>query len=130
MPVGAVVDRSEQLATLSKFSHELFIAPKTGKLSVLWLPISHLQSLFSILHSPFSGGAMTLDEVLDSLKSQANPDNVAGMARFGINPNNTLGISIPTLRKLAKKIGKDHDIAQELWTTGIHEARVLAGFGD
>ena len=73
---------------------------------------------------------MTLDEVLDSLKSQANPDNVAGMARFGINPTNTLGISIPTLRKLAKKIGKDHDIAQELWATGIHEARVLAGFVD
>lgn len=73
---------------------------------------------------------MTLDEVLDSLKSQANPVNVAGMARFGINPNRTLGISIPVLRKLAKQIGKDHSIAQELWATGIHEARILAGFVD
>ncbi|HEY3291596.1 MAG TPA: carboxypeptidase M32 [Anaerolineae bacterium] len=32
MPVGATVDRGEQLATLSKFSHELFVAPQTGKL--------------------------------------------------------------------------------------------------
>ncbi|HEY3289338.1 MAG TPA: carboxypeptidase M32, partial [Anaerolineae bacterium] len=32
MPVGAAVDRGEQLATLSKFSHELFVAPQTGKL--------------------------------------------------------------------------------------------------
>lgn len=32
MPTGAVADRGEQLATLSKFTHELFVAPKTGKL--------------------------------------------------------------------------------------------------
>jgi len=32
MPAGAVVDRGEQLATLRKFSHELFVAPRTGKL--------------------------------------------------------------------------------------------------
>lgn len=60
----------------------------------------------------------------------ANPENVAGMARFGINPRNTLGVSIPLLRDLAKKIGKDHDLAQKLWATGIHEARLLAGFID
>jgi 3-methyladenine DNA glycosylase AlkD len=52
------------------------------------------------------------------------------MARFGINPENTLGISIPTLRSLAKEIGKDHALAEELWTSGIHEARILAAFID
>jgi 3-methyladenine DNA glycosylase AlkD len=52
------------------------------------------------------------------------------MARFGINPENTLGISIPPLRTLAKEIGKDHDLAQALWATGIHEARILAAFVD
>jgi len=60
----------------------------------------------------------------------ANPANVAGMARFGINPENTLGISIPELRSMAKEIGKDHALAQELWTSGIHEARILAAFVD
>lgn len=64
------------------------------------------------------------------LKKHSNPKNVAGMARFGINPKNTLGISIPFLRTLAKKIGKDHQLAQQLWKTKIHEARLLAGFID
>lgn len=64
------------------------------------------------------------------LKKHANPKNAAGMARFGINPKNTLGISIPVLRTLAKKIGKDHKLAQQLWKTKIHEARLLAGFID
>ena len=55
-----------------------------------------------------------------------NPRNVAGMARYGINPKNTLGVSIPVLRKMAREIGKDHDLAAELWVSGIHETRILA----
>lgn len=72
----------------------------------------------------------TTSEILELLKSSANPENVAGMARFGINPENTYGISIPTLRKIAKQTGRDHQIAQELWASGIHEARILACFID
>ena len=73
---------------------------------------------------------MNLSLILALLKKHANPKNAAGMARFGINPKNTLGISIPFLRELAKKIGKDHELAQQLWKTKIHEARLLAGFID
>lgn len=69
-------------------------------------------------------------EVLKRLKAEANPENVKGMARFGINPQNTLGISVPFLRKLAKEIGKNHQLALELWDSKIHEARILAGFID
>ena len=69
-------------------------------------------------------------DVLDRLKSLQNPYNVAGMARFGINPRNTLGVSIPTLRTLAREIGKDHELAAELWSSGIHEARILATLVD
>ncbi|MBI2935792.1 MAG: DNA alkylation repair protein [Chloroflexi bacterium] len=65
-------------------------------------------------------------EVLKRLESLANPQAVAGMARFGINPKGTLGISIPALRKLAKELGKSHRLAQELWDSGGHEARILA----
>jgi len=68
--------------------------------------------------------------LLDRLRAQANPDNVAGMARFGINPNGTLGISIPILRRLAREIGRDHELAQQFWQSGIHEARILAAFVD
>ena len=48
------------------------------------------------------------------------------MARFGINPENTYGVSIPELRNMAKEIGRDHDLAQRLWALNIHEARILA----
>lgn len=66
------------------------------------------------------------EELIERLKSLANPQAVAGMARFGMNAQNTLGISIPILRGIAKEIGKDHDLAQKLWESGIHEARILA----
>ncbi len=69
---------------------------------------------------------MQAEEVISHLKTLANPENVKGMARFGINPHNTLGISLSTLRPLAREIGKDHDLAQQLWDSGIHEARILA----
>ena len=70
------------------------------------------------------------EQVIQKLRSLANAENAAGMARFGINPENTLGIPVPILRKTAKEIGKDHLLAQELWTSGIHEARILACFVD
>lgn len=71
---------------------------------------------------------MTYTEILKKLKSLANPANVAGMARFGICTKNTLGISIPVLRKLAREIGTNHVLALELWKSDVHEARLLAGF--
>ena len=52
------------------------------------------------------------------------------MARFGINPKSTYGVSTPNLRKMAKQIGKDHPLAQKLWASGIHEARILASMID
>lgn len=64
------------------------------------------------------------------MKSLSNPEAVEGMAKFGINPRNTFGVSIPNLRKIAKAAGKDHELALQLWDSGIHEARMLAGFID
>jgi 3-methyladenine DNA glycosylase AlkD len=65
-------------------------------------------------------------EIISFLKSRANPDNVAGMARFGISTAGTLGVNIPLLRELAKVHRRNHGLALELWRTGIHEARILA----
>ncbi|MCX6665573.1 MAG: DNA alkylation repair protein [Euryarchaeota archaeon] len=69
---------------------------------------------------------MQYDDVIAYLKTHANPDNVKGMARFGINPENNLGLSVNTLRSFAKNIGKNHALALELWDSGIHDARLLA----
>ena len=71
---------------------------------------------------------MNYDQVISKLKSLKNPKNVEGMARFGINSKNTLGISIYDLRPLAKQIGKNHQLALQLWKSKIHEARILASY--
>lgn len=64
--------------------------------------------------------------VLRELKGLADPQVRARMAYFGVNVPKAHGISAPVLHQFAKHIGKDHALAQELWTTGIHEARILA----
>jgi 3-methyladenine DNA glycosylase AlkD len=69
--------------------------------------------------------------ILARLRSLADPEQLEGMARFGIRPKRALGgISTPTLRKMAKEVGTDHKLAQRLWASGIHEARMLAAFID
>lgn len=68
----------------------------------------------------------TCNQILKKLKSLSNPKAVDGMARFGINPHNTYGVSIPNLREIAKEVGKNHLLAQQLWESGVHEARILA----
>jgi 3-methyladenine DNA glycosylase AlkD len=71
-----------------------------------------------------------MSELLSKLRAHANPANVAGMARYGINPAGTLGVPIPVLRRLAKETGRDHALALELWSSGVHEARILATLVD
>ena len=69
---------------------------------------------------------MEARELLSVLKAHANPANVAGMARYGIHSEGTLGVPMPVLRRLAREAGRSHELAAELWASGIHEARILA----
>ncbi len=73
---------------------------------------------------------MQYKDILRKLEALSNPKAVEGMARFGINPENTYGVSIPNLRKIAREIKVDHALAQQLWASGIHEARILASMVD
>ena len=73
---------------------------------------------------------MKYEEIITKLKSLSNPEAVKGMARYGINQRNTLGVSIYHLRPLAKEIGTNHDLALQLWDSDIHDARLLAVFID
>jgi len=70
------------------------------------------------------------DELIEHLKSLANPNDVEGMERFGIKGDKALGIRVPVLRKLAKAHRNDHQLASALWASGIHEARLLASMVD
>jgi 3-methyladenine DNA glycosylase AlkD len=73
---------------------------------------------------------VSVEEVVHNLKAKARPDQLEGMARYGIVTEKRLGLSIPDLRKMAKEIGKDHDLALKLWKTEIQEARILAAMVD
>jgi 3-methyladenine DNA glycosylase AlkD len=69
---------------------------------------------------------MQYDDILEKLRSLSDSKAVEGMARFGIKPENVYGVSIPNLRKIAKEIGTNHDLAQKLWASNIRETRILA----
>lgn len=73
---------------------------------------------------------MQYDDILKRLKSLSDPRTVEGMAKYGITPERTYGVSIPNLRKIAKEIGKDHELAQKLWGSDIRETRILASMID
>jgi 3-methyladenine DNA glycosylase AlkD len=73
---------------------------------------------------------MTLEQIVGNLKTLANPDNVAGMARYGISTEGCFGVPMPFLRKMAGEIGRRHNLSDGLWRSGVHEARILAGLID
>jgi 3-methyladenine DNA glycosylase AlkD len=69
---------------------------------------------------------VNVDEVLEGLRANADPSRLPGMARVGIETSHALGVSVPSIRRIAKRAGTDHALARSLWATGIHEARMVA----
>lgn len=76
-------------------------------------------------------------EIVRILRSRRDQKNIDKMARFGINSKNILGLSAPYLMDFARRIKKDakkeknnslhlHELALDLWSSGVHEARILA----
>jgi 3-methyladenine DNA glycosylase AlkD len=72
----------------------------------------------------------TAKDVMAKLQSKSRPDQLSGMARYGMTIERRLGVSVPDMRQLAKEVGKDHKLALELWKTGIAEARIVAAMVD
>ena len=72
----------------------------------------------------------SVKDVLDKLQSKAQPEQLKGMAKYGMTVEQRLGVSVPEMRKLAKEIGRDHKLALDLWKTGIAEARIVAAMID
>ncbi len=71
-----------------------------------------------------------LKTALFVLGVMADPRNVAGMARYGIQPKRPLGVSHEFLNRLARAAGTDHRLALRLWRSGVHEGRLLAALVD
>src|SRR5580692_555617 len=71
-------------------------------------------------------GKLAKAAVLRELRGVADPKVRAKLAYFGVSVPKAYGISAPVLHAFARHIGKDHVLAEQLWSTGIHEARILA----
>jgi 3-methyladenine DNA glycosylase AlkD len=77
--------------------------------------------------TPSRRSAGRLAAALALLKADARPAEIEGMARFGIVGKGRLGLSMPSMRRIAKALGRDHALALELWATGIPDAQIVAG---
>lgn len=64
------------------------------------------------------------------LKKAGKPAVKKGMARYAIPSDNAFGVPVGVMRAYAKRLGRDHDLALELWKSGYYEARMLATFVD
>ena len=68
----------------------------------------------------------TVEEVVERLRPLARPNALEGMARFGIATERALGVSMPDLRAMGKSLGRNHELALDLWRTPLRETRILA----
>jgi len=72
----------------------------------------------------------TVEELLDKLRARAVPSRKEGMARFGVSVESALGVTMPEIRAIGAQTVKEHQLALDLWQSGIHEARILASVVD
>lgn len=69
---------------------------------------------------------MTKNEVIGYLEQFAEKKNIEGMARFGIDPKNAIGVGMLPIRDIAKMIKTNDKLSDELWATDVHELKILA----
>jgi 3-methyladenine DNA glycosylase AlkD len=73
---------------------------------------------------------LTVSEILRELAAAGSRENVEGMARYGIRSTNVYGVATPALVSLARRAGRSHRLALDLWQTGVLEARCIAALVD
>lgn len=69
-------------------------------------------------------------DVLAWLEKRGTKKQIAELDRYGIVARRPFGVSVGDLKKYAKSIGRDHELALALWAADRYEARMLAAFVD
>jgi 3-methyladenine DNA glycosylase AlkD len=69
-------------------------------------------------------------DVVRTLERMGDRSRLEGMARFGIDTGRAVGVTVTELRRFARDLGRDHELAAALWASGVHEARLLASLVD
>ena len=70
------------------------------------------------------------EDILSRLREKADSANLEGMKRYGMTAENRLGVSVADMRLIVKGIRKNHDLALELWKTGLAEGKIVASMLD
>ncbi len=70
------------------------------------------------------------EAVVAELKRMGTKKTLDGMARYGLPSDHAFGVTVSDLQKLAKQLGRSHELAVALWDTGWYEARMLAAYVD
>ena len=52
------------------------------------------------------------------------------MKRYGLPSERAFGMPMGKMQAFAKRVGKDHALAQQLWASGWYEARMVAAYID
>lgn len=68
---------------------------------------------------------MTTDQVIDRLKQFGSLNNSKIYKRHGAK-GSIIGVSLSQLKNLKKEIGRDHELALQLWNTAIIDCQILA----
>jgi 3-methyladenine DNA glycosylase AlkD len=72
----------------------------------------------------------TARDVMQWLRRNASKAALASMERYNMPTDNALGVTMGQLKTLAKLTGINHELAGELWATGVYEARMTAALID
>jgi 3-methyladenine DNA glycosylase AlkD len=74
---------------------------------------------------------LQLQLALAALKKASTKKDLGNMQRFGIETaDKVLGVSVSNIQKIAKPLGRSHELAGALWATGVYEARMMTAFVD
>jgi 3-methyladenine DNA glycosylase AlkD len=71
-----------------------------------------------------------VEAALAWLKQKSTQRDRGNLARFGITTNKAFGVSMGNIQALARRLGRNHQLAAALWDTGWYEARLLTAFVD
>ena len=69
-----------------------------------------------------------VESALAWLKKHSTRATLQGMARYAIPSDHAYGVAMRDIKALGKTLGRNHELALALWSTGVYEARMLASF--
>lgn len=71
-----------------------------------------------------------LADALAQLRAAASTSHRDGLARYAIPTERAFGVPMASIQGIAKRLGRDRELAEALWGSGWYEARLLASYLD